>query len=294
MKNCLKYNAAIASGVILMFTAMAACSSERDDSRRAENVVAAVGGVELTIDEVRRHVPAGLSGTDSTAFVAAFVDSWIDEQLLTEVAIEEIGDTEEIDRLTEEYRRRLIMWEYRRLRVSGDTSLAISSDDVADYYAAHSSQMTLTEPMVRGIYIKIDDHSRQLPQVRKWYKSTKNEDIDRLEKVGLNDAIHYDYFRNKWVPWKQIETKIPTEIHASNLRKGFTLDFSAGGFTYLLSVSDVLPVGGVMPLEAAELRIRETLEALRLNELDAKLRADMRRQAQADGRLWTRAKDRGE
>lgn len=294
MKNCLKHNAAIASGVILMFTAMAACSSGRDNSHRAENVVAAVGSVELTADEIRQHVPAGLSGTDSTAFVAAFVNNWIDEQLLTEVALEEIGDTEEIDRLTEEYRRRLIMWEYRRLRVSGDTALAISSDDVADYYAAHASQMKLTEPMVRGIYIKIEDNSRQLPQVRKWYKSLKNEDIDRLEKVGLNDAIHYDYFRNKWVPWKQIETNIPTEVPVSNLRKGFTLDFSAGGFTYLLSVSDVLPVGGVMPLEAAEPRIRETLEALRLNELDAKLRADLRRQAQADGRLWTRAKDRGE
>lgn len=294
MKKFPRHNAAIASGVILMLTAMAACSSGRDDSRRAENVVAAVGSVELTVDEVRRHVPAGLNGPDSTAFVTAFVNSWIDEQLLTQVALEEIGDTEEIDRLTEEYRRRLIMWEYRRLRVSGDTALAISSDDVADYYAAHASQMKLTEPMVRGIYIKIEDHSRQLPQVRKWYKSAKSDDIDRLEKVGLSDVIHYDYFRNKWVPWKQIETKIPAEIPVSNLRKGFTFDFSAGGFTYLLSVSDVLPVGGVMPLEAAEPRIRETLEALRLNELDAGLRADLRRQAQADGRLWTRAKGRGE
>lgn len=287
MKITNLHSAAIATSFAVMLTAMAACTSA-PTADVPSNVLAKVGEQQLTEGDVRALVPSGLSADDSLAFVSAYVNKWVDEQLLTEVALKELGPTDEIDRLTEQYRRQLIMWEYRRLRCSADTALAITASDIADYYEKNREQMRLSEPLVRGVYIKIEEDAKRLPQVRKWYKSEKPDDIDRLEKVGLENAIHYDYFRSTWIPWKQVANKIPTQIDTKSLRRDYTLDFTNDGFTYLLHITEVLPSGSIMPLAAAEPQIRRTLEALRLNALDARLRADLRQRAADAGELYVR------
>lgn len=288
LKQTIKQTA-IAAGILTLLPAMAACSKKEaaDGANTASlgKVLARVDNAVLSLEDLQCALPSGLSREDSTAFADAFIRSWIVDNLITEVAIDHIDNTEEIERLTEDYRRRLIMWEYRQLMVSADTSLTVSADAVRQYYADHGAEMKLAKPMVKGIYIKIESDAPALNEVKKLYKSDRQEDIEKLEKVGLRGAIHYDYFRDKWIPWEQIITKIPADIPESNLRKGYSFTLDSNGFTYLLSVSDVLPSGTKMPLEAAEPQIRETLEAARLTEIDALIMQRLFQQAQADGRV---------
>lgn len=268
--------AAGAAATLAVALASAACSSA-DTSAPGE--IARVGTAVLTADQLRRATPAGLSAADSAAFADAYINTWIDDMLISEVAARSLRSTDEIDRKVEEYRRQLIMWEYRNMAVAADTALQIREADIRRYYDDNKASLTLNEPMVRGIYIKIESAAPELAQVRRLYKSPHTADIDKLEKVGLRGAIHYDYFRDRWIPWQQIITKIPTDIDAAKLRPGYALDFESDGFTYLLSVSEVLPAGSAMPYEAAAPRIRETLDAMRRNELDAALRARLRAEA---------------
>lgn len=280
--------AAIAAGVTMMLTAMAACSFEKaSDNAPASNpdALAIVGSSVLTLDDVRKALPANLSAADSANFVAAYVKTWVSDHLITEVALERIGNSEEIDRLTEEYRRNLIMWKYREMAVRADSSLHVSDADVRKYYDEHISAMKLRQPQLKGIYIKIESNAPAIAKVKKLYKSSLQRDIEELEKVGLYGAIHYDYFRDEWVPWEQIITKIPAEISTSQLRKGYNFEHEHDGFTYLLSVSDVLPEGATMPYESAAPLIRETLEATRLTEVDALLNQRLYEQAVAEGKV---------
>lgn len=280
--------AAIAAGTGLVLTAMAACSSGGDPTAApapGTDAVAQVGSSVLTRADLRRAMPAGLSAADSVAFADAYVRGWITDNLIAQDAMSRVSDREEIERLTEEYRRNLIMWDYRRRMVQADTSLRVSDADVRAYYDSHADAMRLQRPLLRGIYVKIESDAPALKEVRKLYKSSRQDDIEKLEKVELRGAIHYDYFRDQWIPWEQIITKIPTDIPESSLRKGYALDFESDGFTYLLSVSDVLPAGTRMPFEAAEPQIRETLEALRLTEIDAALRQRIYKEAQDAGRF---------
>ncbi|MDE6228520.1 MAG: hypothetical protein K2M40_01885, partial [Muribaculaceae bacterium] len=66
--------AAIVAGALAALSAMAACHKEQplDD-----DAVAAIGGEILTADQVRRAVPAGLGGADSTAFAEAWINAWV-------------------------------------------------------------------------------------------------------------------------------------------------------------------------------------------------------------------------
>lgn len=266
-----------------MLVPLAACTSANTEA--PADVVARVGNATLTHSDLAKAMPSGLSAADSTAFAEAYVRTWVSDNLITEIAVEHLSNVDEIDRMVEDYRRQLIMWHYRQLMVRSDTALAITDAQLHDYYAGHQADLKLTQPMVRGIYVKMESDSPDLAQVRRLYKSAKQADIDKLEKVDMHGAIHYDYFRDRWVPWQQIVTKIPAEIPTSGLRKGYTFELNKDGFTYLLSVTDVLAAGASMPFEAAEEQIRETLEALRLTELDALLRQRLYEEAEASGRL---------
>ncbi len=274
------------AGALAVIVALGACSHKKTELKPGE--IARIGGDVLTEAELLKATPAGLADVDSVAFVDAYINSWIADMLISHEAARLIKDTEEIDRLTEQYRRDLIMWEYRNMAVNADPGLQLTDDDICGYYEAHPSQMKLDDPMVRGIYIKMESDDPALHTVRKLYASEHRSDIDRLEKVGLKSAIHYDYFRDKWIPAKQITTKIPAEIHVGDIHKGMKYEFERDGFTYLLSVSDLLPAGATMPLEAAEPRIREALDAMRRANLDAKLLGRLRSQALENGTLQLR------
>ena len=285
LSHIIKHRNIAAGASIVLMAALAASCHNAPTEPASPDVLAVVGAAQLTVADLRQAMPGGLAEADSLEFVNAFVDSWIDDQLIGTVAAKNIANTQEIDKMVADYRRQLILNEYRRLKLNEDPELAIPADSIAAYYADHSGEMRLEEPMLRGIYIKMPNDAHHLADVKKWYRSTKTDDIDKLEKVGLDDAIHYDYFRDRWIPWTQIETKIPQAIATTSLRKGFTFELDEGGFTYLLSVSDYLPAGAPMPLEAAEPIIREKLTALKRVEIDAKLRHQLREQALKDGTL---------
>ena len=58
-----------------------------------------------------------------------------------------------------------------------------------------------------------------LENVRKWYRSDKDTDIELLEKANIkDDDILYEYFRDNWVKWEQIESRVP---HNFSGRTGF-------------------------------------------------------------------------
>lgn len=282
-----KLYGAVASASVLILPMATALTSCRQAPTEA-SIAARVGNSVLTDEEISRVIPLGLPAEDSLAMVSDYIDMWIVNELVSEIAAKNIHNLEEINRLTEEYRRNLIMEEYRRLKIEQDTSLAVTKTQIEDFYANYGGEMRLEEPMIKGIYIAVAKNSPQLPGIRRWYKSTKAEDIEKLEKVGLTEAVNYEYFRNNWMPVSRIADRIPGKPKPEH--KGQTIEVSDDATTYLLSISDYLPEGASMPLSAAEPGIRERLEAIRANEIDRLLRNRLYDKAIDNGTAWRRDK----
>lgn len=276
---------AVASAGILILPMATALTSCRHTQTEA-SIAARAGNSVLTDEEIARVIPLGLSTEDSMKMVSDYIDIWIVNELINEIAAKNIHNLEEINRLTEEYRRNLIMEEYRRLKIEQDTSLAVTKAQIEDFYANYGKEMRLGEPMIKGIYIAISKNSPQLPGIRRWYKSTKADDIEKLEKVGLTEAVTYEYFRNNWIPVSRIANRIPGKPQPERI--GQTIEISDETNSYLLSISDYLPEGASMPLSAAEPGIRERLEAIRANEIDRLLRNRLYNTAIENGTAWRR------
>lgn len=258
---------------IAFLIALSSCGNKNGD---AEPFLASVGNEKLTVSELQ--IPAGITSDDSVRLARAYIRSWIDNRLISHVASKEI-DMTEIDRMTREYRNRLIMWEYGRQMFDAHQPAPASEDSLRAYYEANREEFRLTRPMIKGVYLKVPDDDKSLSTLRRLYRSTKAADIDRLEKSELSRAVHYDYFRDRWVDWEQIENRIPYDFGTAGddafLRSHHFIDTSAGGFTYLLDISEVLPSGAIMPYETAREMIAERMKFQSRRTFDLTLRQDL-------------------
>ena len=270
------------TGFRLLFAAVSAvvllagCRGGGDASALPPGALVVVGNHCLTRAEVDAHMRAGLSAADSTEMARAYIRSWIDGRLVTEVASEEV-DMAEIDRLTDEYRTELIKAQYRRTMAMQASDGMFAPDSLRAFYDSRHDEFVLERPMLRGIYLKVRDDAPNLPILRRLFKSDRATDIDRLEKEALT-AVHYDYFRDRWVNLDQVETRIPIDFSAqvtASLQAGKPLDVHSGGCVYLLSVSEYLPSGSVMPFEAAEPLVRERLLTTHRMAYAARLRNEL-------------------
>lgn len=247
------------------------------------DAIVSVGPASLTETELRAAMPNGLPAADSAAFAESYISTWISNRLITEVALKNLPDTREIDRMVSEYRRNLIMWEYIRLKTAEDPSLAASPDSVTSYFEAHKHEFTTSEPMVKGIFVKIPSGSDRITDIKKLLR-TPAADPDKLEKAILHDTnITYDYFGDRWVTWSQIKAIWPVGSTEIKPQTGMRYEAESAGSVHMLLLTEVLPAGSQMPPEAAAPLVTRRIEARNRADIERRLRADMRQHASDNG-----------
>lgn len=250
-------------------------------------LLAVVGNSRLSRADLANALPRGLASADSARYADAYIRRWIESNLVSEIAVTEI-ETGDIDRMVNDYRNQLIEMEYRRRMAQTHTPSTFPEDSLKAYYQENKEDFVIERPLVQGIYLKVPDNAPNLNLIRRLYRSDLREDIDRLEKEVLNMAIHYDYFRDKWVDWDQIERHIPFDFGSKPdafLKGRDHFETTAGGFVYLLDIKDVLPTGSIMPYDNAKIPITERLAARVMADYDSKLMTNLYNRSLADGKI---------
>lgn len=271
-----------------LITLLPACSGRAtsDAATDSSDILMIVGDSSLTLRDVQRRIPAGITGEDSVALFNSIVESWLDNMLLAELAEKNIVDMDRIDRLTADYRKKLIIAEYRRnLRESHDEK--VSQADIDKYYAAHKDEMVLDGPVVKGLYIKVPADSERLNDIRRWMVTATPDAVDNLERYGLREASEYSFFDNTWTQWSNIAGQVPYRFGDADefVKKNQNFETTYRGMTYLIHISESLPKGEAMPREVADPIIRERLETLYGDRYEQRLIRDLYQQAEKEGRL---------
>lgn len=263
-----------------------ACSRKEQPSGTSEDILVTVGDSALRMSDVLLRIPPGLDPADSAALFSRIVNHWVDDRLLESLAIDNIDNMDRIDRLVADYRRKLIVQAYRR-KVRQSASTQIDEGEVKKYFDSHQEDLILETPIVKGLYIKLPESSKRLPDVRKWAASARPEDIDAIEKSGLDDAVQYDYFGDRWVDFGSLMELIPYRFYDPDAFLSSSPDFetSYDGFVYILHVSSFIPAGQPMPYEYARAIIEERLGSDRIASYEQKLLDDIRRDARKKGVL---------
>lgn len=265
---------------------LASCGTSEDV--KGEDILVKIGNKLLLKQDVLKAVPTGLATADSIQFVERYIADWIDAKLLSEVALKNIPEMDNINKMVDDYRNKLIMYEYRkRMILNNEDLMHISEDTLKSYYEANKSHFKLSAPLVKGIYIKIAVDASKVDEVRNWIKSGKQQDIDKIEKYGLNGAIHYDYFKDRWVSWIDVEKNIPYYFDDPNgfVKNNKNFEVTEKGFIYLLNISEYLEKGDIMPFDFAKQQISEIFVNSNQRQYDKQLKRVLYDEAIKDGVL---------
>lgn len=223
-------------------------------------MLVAVGDSVLTVAEVLRQIPSGLSTEDSTLLFRSIVDDWVRDLVLIDVAEKNIDDMDRIERMVEAYRHSLIVNRY--LSIMSDRSGSdIPESRIKSYFEANEDNLILTQPLVKGVLIKVAENDESLDKLRQWMARLSDEDVDNIEKTGIRHASRYEYFRDQWHEWSVVAEQIPYRFFDADAFVRATKNFEteADGSVYLLRITDYVPSGEKIPYEFARLKIREIL-----------------------------------
>lgn len=278
--------------LILCFSVVVvACGAGKEKSDDGD-ILVRIGDKTLTRQQLDAEIPHGILRDDSIKLARTYIRNWIEFQLISEVASKNI-DMDNIDKMVEQYRFDLIMWEYSRLMfdTNADSNSQLSEDSLFVHYETNRNRYKLSSPLIKGIYIKAEDNAPRLAELKRLYISADSADVEKIEKTTLTGVVHFDYFRDRWIDWAQVEARIPIEIGASPddyLRTHRQIEVSQGGYTYLLDISDLLTSGSVMPYEVARPIIIEEMKNSRREEFDINLRKQIYDDAISSGKIEIR------
>lgn len=238
------------------------------------------GDSVLRRNDVVARIPVGLSPQDSVRMFDAIVQSWLEDMLLGDMAARNNIDMSRIDRLVSDYRNSLIVSQYRD-RVLRSHSPKLSDKQLRKYYDEHISEMVLERPIVKGIYLSVDASAPGLENLRVWMSSFDAENLDNIDRYGIDRLMDYEYFADSWLDWQVLEQQfdkrlpLPEEI----LKKGGSYRDADNGVERMLLITDVMAPGKTMPYDFARRQISDILTDSKIENYEVALLENLYRKA---------------
>ncbi len=243
--------------ILLSLLAFFGCNQKPEEA--GKGVIVTVNNSKLTKSELEANIQDGTSKEDSLIVAENYIRSWVQDILMYDVAKQNVADKAEIEKLVENYRRSLIIYRYQEQLVQEKVSKTISQEEISKYYKENINNFDLDVPLVKGILLKIPINAPQINYVREWYKSKKQQDIEKLDKYIVKNAVSYDDFHERWIDWNIIKDKLPNNNLDVNILEKKFIELQDSSFCYFLNIQSFLLPGSTEPEEYAENYIREIL-----------------------------------
>jgi hypothetical protein len=266
-------------GMLACIFLLPACKKET--SSQEKEVLAEVKGKYLFMSDLQSALPDGISPKDSVSFARSFIESWVTDQLVYNIASKNIPDKEKINQMVEEYRCQLITSEYQRYLIDEKLSKEISDEEVQSYYDSHANELKLKSGLIKGIFVKVPLNEPQRGQLRSWMALRNDEDVDKIGKYAIQHAADYDYFAEKWTDLNTALSKMPGNYSnfAPQIRAKRVVEVKDSVFYYMLAVSEFAPAGSKYPEDYAREEIRNQLIAQRKTSYLQQFRHDLLKKA---------------
>ncbi|MBP6230380.1 MAG: hypothetical protein KA397_01835 [Paludibacteraceae bacterium] len=244
--------------ILLLSITLVAC--DKIVSIDAERVaVMSVNEQVLYLDEIEKILPENITGKDSTNFIETYKKNWAVNILLREKAQQNIRSTEEIDRLTEEYRTELIINLYKQELISQKLK-NIKEEAIMAVYEDEKHNFILEEPIIKGVFVQVPSKAPNQKQLRKWMLEMNDKTLEKIEKYCIQYASSYIFFREEWTPYQKVDKLFPYHVDWTDpiLTRGL-VEQQDSSSTYFLRITGRVNPGTIEPFEIAQQKIIDIL-----------------------------------
>ena len=246
---------------IIILTLVVSSSCVHKTPEGARKALLEVEGKFLYADEVQKIIPPNMNDSDSTAIANSYVRKWVTDVLMYENAKRNITNKDEIDELVESYRKSLTIHQYQQKMIEQRLPKEPTEEDMKAFYTQYSDQLVLKEGIIKGLLLIIPQKAPKLSTVRSWVQSANTKSLESIEKYSLQNAISYDYFGDKWVPFSEILKRMPIKIEDPSryLSSNRFVETSDSTEHFFLRIESFKLSGQVEPYEMAKDRISNIL-----------------------------------
>lgn len=279
---------------IALAATMIACaeSNTKGGKHLGKDVVAQVDNERLYIADIKRDMPAGLTGADSTTFVKMYVENWIIGRLKMKRAEEVLSSSDDIERLVEGYRQSLIMRQLDQYYIDKGLDTEITDKQIAAYYRAHSASFKLDHNVVRGVIVKTPKTFRNTTTLTTALKTcAKEQNWMELHALTEKHSLTTTDMSETWVSYSDFLSNLPTErsqSYTNLLTKGTIQQMSSSDANFYFIITDLAKSGETAPLASVENDIRRQLYAERRAQIVEEYEAELKRSSIEDGRVMMR------
>jgi len=215
--------------------------------------VARVNDMYLYHSDIQKLVPEETSKEDSTIIVNNYINKWATQKLLIANAKINLSieKQNEFDRLVEQYKSDLYTKAYQEALVNQSIDTSITDEEANIIYERNKETFKLNEELIKFRYIKLNENSVKLEEIKRRFKRFDKQDKDILDSIAvqfksysLNDSI--------WIRVDQAISKI-SAIKAENkkelLKKSNFIEIKDSLGLYLMQINDVLLRNETAPIE---------------------------------------------
>jgi len=245
-----------------------------------------IGNKILYRSVLEENIPTGLSSEDSIIAAEYFIRTWINDNLLYDIALKNINNKKDIEQLVEDYRKSLFIYQYEEQLVNERLTREIDEQSLYDYYNENKDKLKLERPLVKGFFLKVPVDAPQVNEIRTLCKSPTSLSRDKLDKYTLNNGVIFDYFVDKWMDFNDLISNFPEEkLNRGDLSiQKKMIEIQDDTYIYFLNITDYLLPGDDAPYEYAKNTVQEIL----INQRKIEFLQNMEKE------LFQRAIDKGE
>ncbi len=248
--------------LIIVFILSISISCHRKPSDPLEEPVVSVVSKTLTKRQLFDALPAGMSKEDSSVFAQDYITRWVKSQLLLRKAELNLSENEKnLDVLIEEYRTSLLTHLYQQKLLEQKYSPLITSSEIRNYYKSMSSNFKLSEPIIKGIFVKLPNTSPNIEHFERIFRSSRPGDMVETEAYCMQNAKKFFPFYETWTSWQQINSELPPDYTFSNqaIRTQNLYKTTDNIYTYYLYVLSYKEADEIAPLEYVTGKIKSIL-----------------------------------
>ena len=239
--------------------------------------MARVGTHVLYDEDIKKLNITGFSPDDSVRIVTQYIHSWAKDNLLLDMAQTHLSkDDKDVQKQLQEFEQQLLVFRYEKQYVEQRLDTTVTDSEYQEFYDNNSRSFIVQVPLVKGTVIKIAENSPYLSQIKSLYRSSKEEDLARLDELCYSSAAFYHFYQ-EWETLDVIAQKIDSDLNTCTrlLQGSNSIDREEGGYRYLVFVTDKISKGDLAPFEYSRGKIKNIILSRRKQELITSLERNL-------------------
>ncbi len=244
-----------------MLLSIAACNKK--GSNNTEEVLAEYNGNFLYKTDIPEDILSKFKeGGDSTGLLKSFIDKWLENQVMVEVANEKLSDEEKNkEKLIEDYRNSLLIYEYQQKLMKENLDTAVTESEIAAFYKDNSETFLLRKNIVKIKYVKILKQKADLNKLKKLMQTTSPESDKLLMNLAESNAENF-YLDSNWLYLDDITKEIPLDENYNQQRflaNNKFIQIEENNMLYLLYIIDFRIKNAISPLAFEREKIKDII-----------------------------------